>query len=577
MSQDGSHGRRTFLKAAGSAAAAVTLAGCTGGDGGNGSSGNGTNNTDDGGTETNRTPVKKDKVPEGGTVTYARGEQSSTLDPQNTTSGVDVKIITQFYNTLIEWQPGTTKLKDGLAKKWTLEGKTTTLTLKEGITFHNGDEFTAEDFVATYRRFTDPSYKYYPGDKYTSGYGPFTLGNWIKKLETDGKYKLTIEMTQKYAPFLRNLAMFAASVLSKKAIKKYGKKLKSNPVGTGPFKLKSWNTSSLRIRLTAYDDYWGDGPYVDEALFRVIPENTTRAQTLVSGGVDIIDGLGTQGSKVVKNGDGVELLSIQGINIGYLALNFERFKPFRDKKVRQAVNYAINTKAIVNAVFKGIAVQASQPITEKMLGYNEKLDPYPHDPDKAKKLLKEAGYGDGISFTLTTFKNPRPYNPSPLQAAQVVKSNLAKVGISMDIKPMPFAPLIEYTAKGKHDACFLGWMTDNADPDNFYYTLFHPQVSKDKIPKGQDWVSFDTKGYNTLNVSGWANSKFMKVTEKGQTTYDTKKRAKLYKKAGEIMHDEVPVVLLDHAKAMRGVRKEVVGMFVAPIGGPYLNLIGVKK
>lgn len=562
--------RRTFLKAAGTSAVAVSIAGCLDG-GGNGGGGGQQTETKDGGTPS------PDTIPKGGTVTYARGAPSTSLDPQNTTSGEDAKVIVQFYNTLIEWKPGTTKLKDGLAKGWTLEGKTVTLTLKEGITFHNGEEFTAEDFVATYRRFTDPSYKYYPGKKYTSGYAAVTLGDWVEEIKTDGKYKLDIKMAQRYAPILRNLAMFTASVISKKAIKKLGKKLRNQPVGTGPFELANWDTTNQRIRLSATDDYWGKGPYVDKAVFSVIPSNTTRASTLVSGGADIIDGIGGQAVKLVKNSGNTEVLSIQGINIGYLAMNMAKFEPFRDKKVRKALNYAINTKVIVKQIFHGLAVQASQPITKKVLGYNEELEPYPYDPEKAKQLLKEAGYGDGFEFTLSTFKNPRPYNPSPTQAAQVVRSNLEDIGITMDVQPKPFGPFLDYTYAGKHDACFLGWMTDNGDPDNFYYVLLHPGVSEEKIPEGQDWVSFDTEGFNANNAAAWANRKFMKVTEKGQKTYDRKERADLYKKAGKISYEEVPWVFMDHAKAKRGVAANVVGMFVAPIGGPFLHLIGVKQ
>jgi peptide/nickel transport system substrate-binding protein len=556
--------RRSFLKAAGSTAVTVSAAGCLGGDNGGQQ------------TETTGGTPAEGKVPKGGTLAYARGAPSTSLDPQNTTSGEDAKVITQFYNTLLEWKPGTTEVTDGLAKEWSLEGKTTTLTLKEGITFHNGDEFTAQDFVATYRRFTDPDYKYYPGDTYTSGYSGVTLGNWVDEVKTDGKYTLTIKLTQRYAPFLRNLAMFPASVLSEKAIKKYGKELKSNPVGTGPFVFERWNPSNQRIRMTAYDDYWGKGPYVDKAVFSVVPSNTTRAQTLLSGGVDAIDGMGAQAVKLVENAGNTEVLSIQGINIGYLAMNMAKFEPFREKKVRRAVSYAVNTKAIVDNIFKGLAVQASQPITPKVLGYNKELEPYPHDPEKAKQLLEEAGYGDGFEFELATFKNPRPYNPSPLSAAQVVKSNLNTVGITVTIEPMPFGPFLDYTYAGKHDACFLGWMTDNADPDNFYYVLLHPGIPTGEVPDGQDWVSFDTEGYNANNAAGWANREFMELTKKGQKTYAPDERAKFYEKAGAIAHEEAPWVFMDHAKAKLGVRSNVVGAFVAPIGGPYLNLMGLK-
>ncbi|MDY6765172.1 MAG: ABC transporter substrate-binding protein, partial [Halobacteria archaeon] len=238
---------------------------------------------------------------------------------------------------------------------------------------------------------------------------------------------------------------------------------------------------------------------------------------------------------------------------------------------------AVNTKAIVNSIYKGIASQASQPITPKVLGYNEDVDPYPYDPDQAQTLLEEAGYGDGFSFELSTFQNPRTYNPNPQQAAQTVKSNLSDVGIEVTINPMPFGPFLNYTSAGKHDACFLGWMTDNADPDNFYYVLMDPKVPLDAVPEGQDWVSFDTEGYSTLNVMGWANREFMQTVREAQRTYAPEDRAALYREAAVIQHEEAPWLNITHAKAMLGVRNQVSGMIVAPIGGPFLNTVTVQQ
>ena len=572
MSQDGTHGqsRRTFLKAAGSAAAAVSIAGCTGG-GGNGGGNNG------------------DGKSLSGTLIYTRGAPSGTLDPQNTTSGEVAKVTNQFYDQLIKFVPGENKIEAGLATEYSLKGTKATLKLREGIKFHNGDEFTAEDFKATYRRFADPSYKYYPGKTYISAYGPITLGNWVKSVKVKGKYDLEINLKQKYAPFLRNLAMFASAVLSKKAIKekttitkKNGKKkvkttLNKEPVGTGPFKLEEYESNGQRILLVGNKNYWGEGPKLAKIVFNAIQKNSTRAQTLISGKADIIDGLGTNSTQMVENASDVSLETFKGMNVGYMAFNMDRFKPFRKKKVRRAINYAVNTEVLVNNIFKGIAEQASQPIPSTVLGFNEKLDPYPYDPKKAKQLLREAGYGDGLKFELSTFKNPRGYNPSPVRAAQQVRSDLSKVGIDITINQMSFEPFISYTAAGKHDACFLGWYSDNGDPDNFYYSLLHPGVKEKKIPKGQDWVSFDTKGYNTLNVSAWANREFMDIVEEAQVTYDKGKRKKLYQQAGKISHDEAPWVFMDYAKGLRGVSKTVSGYIPAAVGGPFLNLVSVSK
>ncbi|ODR83110.1 peptide ABC transporter substrate-binding protein [Haladaptatus sp. W1] len=554
--------RRSFLKAAGGAAAAATLAGCIGGETGDD---NGTDDgTDDGTGDGNGGS--------GGTLTYARGSSSGSLDFQNSTSGEVAKVTNQLYDTLIAFKPGKTSLTEGLATNWNVDGKTVTLDLRKNVKFHSGEDFTADDFVATYRRFVDEDYEYYPGKKYASSYGPYTLGV-VKDVKADGDHKLKINLEKKYAPILPNLAMFVSAVHSKKAIESKGKKLKSDPVGTGPFKLKNWDQSNNRVRLEKNEDYWGDGPYVDEVVFTVVGNNTSRAQTLDSGDAQVIDGLGAQSSQQVKKSGNAELVSDAGINIGYMAFNMAKVEAFQKKKVRQAISHAINTKAIVDTIFKGIAKEANQPIPSSVMGYNDSLSPYEHNPEKAKKLLKQAGYGDGFSFELATFKNPRTYNPSPIQAAQTVKSNLKEVGIDVTINQQAFDPFLNYTETGKHDACFLGWMTDNADPDNFHYALLHPGVSIDDVPDGQDWISFDTDGFNTLNVAGWANTDFMKLVEDAQVTYDNEARKKKYKKAGKIAHDEAPWVFMDHAKDLRGVHNSVSGFKLAPISGPYLRLV----
>ena len=545
-------GRRSFLKAAGGAAAAASVAGYT-----------------------RPEEAAAGGVQQGSTLTYARGADSGTLDPQNTTSGEDVKVINQMYDTLIDFEPNQTSLQAGLATDWNLEGTTATLTLREGVTFHNGDQFTADDFIATFRRFTDPEYENYPGQDYVSAYGPFTLGNWVQNVSKDGDFGLTIELNQQYAPFLRNLAMFASSVLSQQAIRQRGQGLSDNPVGTGPFQFEEWDKGNQRIRLSANGDYWGDGPNVDEVVFTAIGQNTTRAQTLQTGDADIIDGLGAQSSQIVRNAGSAQLVETQGINIGYLAFNMANVEAFRDRRVRQAISHAINTEAIVNTIFNNIAVQASQPIPEQVLGYNNDLDPYPYNPQRAQQLLDEAGIQDGFSFELATFQNPRTYNPSPLQAAETVRSNLQQVGIEMTINQMPFNPYLEYTSTGKHDATFAGWMTDNGDPDNFYYVLLHPGQGVE-VPDGQDWVSWDTEGYNTSNNAAWANSEFMDLVEQGQRTLNEDERANLYRQAGRIAHDEAPWVFMDHAKELRGVSNRVQGFQIAPISGPLLHLVSLQ-
>ena len=567
MSPDGVD-RRDFLKAAGGAAAAASIAGCT--DGGGGS---------------------------GGTLVYARGDHPENYDPQQTTSGEVSKVTNQIFDTLIQFEAGSGgALEEGLASDWSLEGQSVTLTLKEDVTFHNGENFTAEDFKATFRRFTDAEYDYYLGDTNRSGYGPFTLGDWVESVDASDDYEMELSLTQEYAPMLRNLAMFAAAVLSKAQIESLGEapavpegetptednpqiELGTDPVGTGPFEFDSLNNSDQRVRLTAYDDFWGPGPNVDEVVFKTIQENSTRVQDVINGASHITDNLDADGFQQAQDAGSAELLRKNGINQGYMAMNMARKEEFRDRNVRLAVSYAVNTEVIVDDIYQGFAAQSDQPTPPDVLGHNDDIEPYPTDKEQAQALLVEAGYPDGFELELATFSNPRGYNPSPIQTANQVKSDLEAIGLTVNINQFEsFNSYLDYTAQGKHDACFLGWYTDNADPDNFLYVLCDPKVDLEAVPEGQDWVSFDTEGYSTLNVSGWANTEFMEMVRNAQESYDDEERRSTYEEANQLVHDEAPWVFIDYAETLRAVNEQVVAdsYTVSSVGGPYLNTVELQ-
>ncbi|WP_435551635.1 ABC transporter substrate-binding protein [Natrinema sp. CGMCC1.2065] len=537
--------RRGFLKSAGSATvvatAASSMSGCLGGNSGS-----------------------------SGTLRYGRSSHSDTLDPQNTTSGEVSKVTNQIYDGLIDFEPGEAAITESLATDWTMEGEDVTIELREDAQFDDGSDFTADDFVATYRRFVDEEYEHYFED--ASAYGPFTLGNWIDSVETDGDYTLNITLTQPYAPFLRNLAMFAAVVLPQDGIEG-DFDFKTDANGTGPFQLEELDDSNGRILLTPNDNYWGDAPNVEELLFIERGQNSTRTQALVEGELEIIDNLGPNNIGTVESSDAAEVQSGQGINVGYMSLNQSRMEEFRDPDVRRAISYAIDTESIVNEVYSGIAEQADQPCPPALFGHNDDLSPYAYDPDEAQSLLDETEYSDGFSFNLTTFQNARGYNPAPLPTAETIRTNLSEIGIDVTIDERQFSDYLTYTSEGKHDASLAGWYTDNADPDNFYYVLLHPQVES---PDGQDWVDWGTEGYNTSNRSAWANQEFMDLVEEAQQTADQDGRAELYHEAAQIAHDEAPWVFIDYADEIRGVRNNVSNYEVSAIGGPHLHLVELE-
>ncbi|USZ69507.1 ABC transporter substrate-binding protein [Halorussus salilacus] len=570
--------RRSFLKAAGGATAAVTLAGCTGDEEQDTTTTEATEETtEETETEAGTTEEQEEDGGDGTLLTYARGSDSSSLDPQATTSGEDAKVMNQVYDRLIHFEPGESSLVAGLAEDYSLEGTTATLQLREGATFHNGDEFTADDFIATYDRFLDEDYEYFVGTENQSIYGDYLLGV-VESVEKDGDYTLTMELGEEYAPFLANLAVFALAVLPQSEIESETE-FSDNPVGTGPFAFEDWNTSDQQIRLSANDDYWGETPNVDEVVFTAISENTSRAQTLLSGGADIIDGIGAQSAQVIDGDDSASLEKVPGLNIGYMAFNMARVEAFRDKQVRQAISHAIDTQAIVENIYRGQATQASQPLPPGVLGRDDDIDPYEYDTEKAQSLLEEAGYGDGFEFELATMTNPRPYFASPVQTAQTVKSNLSEIGIEMSIdQQSSWDSYLTYIDEGKHDACFIGWISDNGDPDNFFSPLLHPSISTDEVPDDQDWAAADVSDdYNTGNYARWANTEFMDAVDEGKTTYEEGTREELYLEASQIAHEEAPWVFITHTEELRGVNNRIQNFTIAPISGPYLNLVSIDE
>jgi len=551
---DDSVSRRSFLKAAGAATVAATsTAGCTELTGGGG----------------------------GGTLVYSRGDHPQNYDPQQTTSGEVAKVTNQLFDTLIDFEPGSGgQLTDGLAENWDLNGTTATLTLKEGIEFHNGDELTAQDVKATVNRSIDDGYEYFLGTENRSGYSSVTFGDWVDSIDASEDYEVTFQLTQQYAPFLRNLAMFAAAILSQTQIEESGSNpedqaaLGTDPVGTGPFQFEELDNENQRVQLSSFGNYWGDGPNVDEVIFKTIGSNQTRAQDLINGDTHITDNLDAQSIQQVDDSDSASILRKDGINVGYMAFNHDRKEEFRDPRVKRAITLAVNRSQIVDSIYQGFAAEADQPLPPDVLGHNDDLEPYPHDPEEAQSLLDEAGATD-LSFELATFSNPRGYNPSPIQTANQIQSDLEDIGVDVEINQFStFSSYIDYTYGGRHDACLLGWYTDNADPDNFLYVLLHPGVEASELSDDQQYISFDDKN-NASNVAAWVNKDYVELVDEGQTTYDEGSREEIYLEASEIAHEEAPWMFIDYAELIRGVHESVNAdtYTVSSVGQPYLELV----
>ena len=245
----------------------------------------------------------------------------------------------------------------------------------------------------------------------------------------------------------------------------------------------------------------------------------------------------------------LNLLSLPGLNIGYLAFNNMR-KPFDDKRVRQALNMAIDKKAILDAVYGGAGQPAKNLIPPIMWSYNDAVTDYPYDPAAAKKLLADAGYADGFDTDLWAMPVQRPYNPDARRIAELMQADLMKVGVRAKIVSYEWGEYRKRVQAGEHQMAELGWTGDNGDPDNFFTPL--ASCTAARVGGG--------------SASKWCNKDFDALLEKAVSLSDQGARAKLYEQAQAIMHEEAPFFLIAHSVTFQPIRKEVTGFVMSPIG-----------
>jgi peptide/nickel transport system substrate-binding protein len=260
--------------------------------------------------------------------------------------------------------------------------------------------------------------------------------------------------------------------------------------------------------------------------------------------------------EIIRNDKNLTLLEVPGINIGYVAMNFNK-KPFDNKKVRLAVNHAINKQSIVDNLYMGLGIVAKNPIPPTVWGYDDSIEDFAYDPELAKQLLEEAGYSDGFSATLWQMPNPRPYFPDPGSIVVQIQSDLKNVGIDAKIETREWGKYLEEVKSGTHDMAMLGWIGDFVDPDNFLYTLFEPD--------------------STLNIAFYRNEKLRKILITAQKTTDYEERVRLYKEIQQIIHEDIPWVCIAHAKQVTVISKDVKNYILNPITWKHLWRARIEK
>jgi peptide/nickel transport system substrate-binding protein len=486
------------------------------------------------------------KVDPNNVMIYGKGGDAVALDPAVVTDGESFIVTEQIYEPLVNYDKDNMDIVPSLAKKWDVseDGLTYTFELNEGIKFHDGEKLNADAVVKNFERWAkakDPEKFAY----YASMFGGFEgdPGHVIKSVKADGDYKVVFTLNKPQAPFLKNIAMSPFAIASPKAFDDLAKK----PVGTGPFVFKSWKKNDT-IVVEKNPDYWmKDLPKLDGVTFKVIKDNSARLNALTKGEIDLMDGLNPSDMKSVEGNDKLQLFERPSMNVGYLGFNVEK-APFDKKEVRQAISHLIDKQAIIDNFYEGTAEPAKNPIPPSIAGYNDSVQDYEYNEEKAKELLKSVGLEKGFEMDLWAMPVARPYMPNGQKVAEAIQAKLAKVNIKANIVTFEWGTYLEKVQKGEAPMFMLGWTGDNGDADNFLYTL----LDKDTI--------------DSNNYSRYANEDVHKLLVEAQSTPDEDKRSELYKQAQEIIHEDAPWVPLVHSKPLLAGASKVKGFVPHPTG-----------
>ena len=476
---------------------------------------------------------------------------ASNLIPELASDSASHEIADLVYGGLVRYNKDL--ITEGvLAESWDVSdgGLVITFHLRKDVSWHDGKPFTADDVMYTYKVMIDP--------KTPTAYGGDFLQ--VKKAEVLDKYTFRVTYKKPFAPGLISwsIGILPSHLLMGKDITKSS--LARNPIGTGSYKFKEWKTGE-KIVLESNHNYFEGRPYIDRFIYRIIPDSATMFLELKAGGIDWM-GLApfqykrqTENAKIKKNFNKFKYLSFS-----YTYLGFNLLDPrFKDKRVRQAISYAINKQELIDGVLLGLGVIATGPYKPDMWAYNPNVKKYEFSTDKAKELLNEAGWKntdkDGIlekngkKFEFTILTNQG--NEEREKSAQIIQRRLKDAGISVKIRIVEWSAFLkEFIRTRKFEAIILGW---NIPPDPDLFDVWHSSKT----------------GPDELNHVTFKNAEVDRLLVKGRETFDQEERKKCYFRIQEIFAEEQPYVFLYVPDALPIVNARFKNINPAPAGISY--------
>ena len=411
--------------------------------------------------------------PPSDTLLVGLSAEPRSLDPHTTTASSDFRVLTNVYEGLVRFEPGTLTPAPCLAERWTIseDGTEYTFFLKQEVSFHDGTRFDAEAVKFNFDRLLRKDHPYHHT-------GPFPLAFFFERVvavEVIDAATVRFLLDEPFAPLLANLAYPTGLLVSPTAVKRHGRRFSRHPVGTGPFELVQWDAGQ-RIVLERHARYHGEPARLRRVVFRPIADSMTRVAELRAGGVHLVPELAPDNVQWFRRAGGFRVVEALGPHLWFLILNTKR-APFDDKRVRQAVNYAVDKQALVARVLQHTATVAAGPIASAFGASAGGVEPYPYDPARARRLLREANVKLDRPLTLAA-----PQSGSgmlaPVQMATAIQADLEAVGLDVVIETYEWNSYLAHVNAGLGDTQMaeMAWMTH--DPDTLPFlalrTASHP-------------------------------------------------------------------------------------------------------
>lgn len=504
---------------------------------------------------------------------YCAEGNPESFNPQLVTSGTTLDMTAaQLYDRLIEFDADNQQFTAALATSWEIsnDGLSYRFQLRDDVQFHSTDWFqpsrvmNAADVVFSFERWLNSEHPYH----HVSGRGyPFFsasgLTQLIQSVRAIDEYLVEIRIYKQDSSFLANLASDFAIILSAE----YGQQLLTNnqaelidtqPIGTGPFQFSQFRKDVL-VRYLRHPNYWREIAASEQLVFRIAQSDHKRMLMLLTQDCDISPYPPAKDIQWLRDKPDINLQDTISPNTAFWAFNTER-PPFNDPLVRQALAHAVNRNAILNTVYFDHAVRADSILPNTSWAHHGTPSAYRYDPEKARELLREAGYPNGFSMQIWALPVQRAYNPNARLMAERIQADLSAVGVQAGIVSYEWSTFRRRLADGEHDSVLIGWSADHADPDNF----FRPLLSCAAKQSGN-------------NRAQWCDPMFDELLSAAISSNDPEVRKAYYRQAQEHLALEVPLLPIAHSVRFQAARDNIIGLELEPFGGIQLRKVSRQK